>query len=54
MPAVRAIDWEKAARWAKAKGARRVAKARIADMAGFGGVYVEGSLRGFGGIARGF
>lgn len=35
MPAGRAIDCEKAARWTKATGARRVAKARIADMAGF-------------------
>lgn len=43
LPAVRAIDWEKAARWTKATGARRVAKARMADMASFvGGVYVEG------------
>ena len=43
LPAVRAIDWEKAARWTKAMGARRVAKARMADMASFvGGVYVEG------------
>ena len=32
MPTGRAIDCEKAARWTKAKGARRVAKARIADM----------------------
>jgi hypothetical protein len=32
LPEVRAIDCENAARWVKAKGARRVAKARIADM----------------------
>jgi hypothetical protein len=32
LPAERVIDCEKAARWVKAKGARRVAKARIADM----------------------
>ena len=32
LPTGRAIDWEKAARWTKAKGARRVAKARMADM----------------------
>ena len=32
LPTGRAIDWEKAARWTRAKGARRVAKARMADM----------------------
>jgi hypothetical protein len=32
LPEERAIDCEKAARWVKAKGARRVAKARMADI----------------------
>lgn len=46
MPAARTVDCEKAARWAKINGVRRVAKARIADMAslvvgsGDGGVMV--------------
>lgn len=51
LPALRAIDCEKAARWVKTKGARRVAKARMADMMGLlriGLVGVCGDFRGLG------
>jgi hypothetical protein len=40
LPAKRAIDCEKAARWTKTAGVRRVAKARMADM-----VVIAGEFR---------
>jgi hypothetical protein len=41
LPAKRAIDCEKAARWTKTAGVRRVAKARMADMMVIAGGFVS-------------